>query len=148
MMKRDDNPSPYVFPQGLAGFGSAHEFGFIYEGTGDLVCMQSFDQAEAAFILTQWDTQRLGLPPEVSQEQLVCVSLTREQLKQSDDVLWMLVLNPFADAEWVTANIRAPILLNTATRRGIQCIQRDTSLPLRYHWMKHPAAKVLAAVNA
>jgi len=148
MQKSDENASPYIFPQGLAGFGSAHEFAFIYGGTGDLVCMQSLDQMEASFILTSWDEQRLGIPPHVSQEQLDCLDMTLADLNQSDDIMWMLVLNPFADSTWVTANIRAPILLNTATRRGIQCIQHDAVLPLRYHWMKHPTAPVLAEANA
>ncbi|MBL1352431.1 MAG: flagellar assembly protein FliW [Zetaproteobacteria bacterium] len=146
--KSDNNQDPYIFPQGLAGFGSAHAFGFIYAGTGDLVCMQSFDQVEASFILTAWDDERLGCPPHVSQDQLHCLDMTRQQLEAGDDVLWMLVLNPFADSTWVTANIRAPILLNTVTRRGIQCIQHDTTLALRYHWMKHPTAPALTAANA
>ncbi|MDQ6995424.1 MAG: flagellar assembly protein FliW [Mariprofundaceae bacterium] len=148
MTKSDCNQEPYIFPQGLAGFASAHKFGFIYEGTGDLVCMQSFDQVEASFILTAWDEKRLGLPPHVSQEQLHCLEMSRQQLEAGDEMMWMLVLNPFADKAWVTANVRAPILLNMLKRRGIQCIQRDTSLPLRYHWMKHPAAPVLATANA
>jgi len=146
MMKDDGKASPYLFPQGLAGFGSAHEFAFIYEGVGDLVCMQSIDQMEASFILTPWDENRLGKPPHVSQEQLSCLDMTQAELEQAHDIMWMLVLNPFADHIWVTANIRAPILLNTATRRGIQCIQQDNQLPLRYHWMKHPSPDPVAAV--
>jgi len=147
MQKSDDNPSPYIFPQGLAGFSSAHEFAFIYEGTGDLVCMQSLDQVEASFILTPWDEKRLGSPPHVSQEQLDCLKMSSSELQRKEDIMWMLVLNPFADSVWITANIRAPILLNMVTRRGIQCIQRDEMLPLRYHWMKHPTASVMAAAN-
>jgi len=147
MPKSDSNQKPYVFPQGLAGFGLAHEFGFIYEGTGDLVCMQSLDQVEASFILTAWDEKRLGSPPRVSEDQLNCLEMSREQLEQGEGLMWMLVLNPFADTIWVTANIRAPILLNMTQRRGIQCIQHDTKLPLRYHWMKHPSAPVLAVAN-
>jgi len=94
MQKSDHDQEPYVFPQGLAGFGSAHDFGFIYEGTGDLVCMQSFDQVEASFILTAWDKERLGVPPRVSEDQLNCLNMTREQLDQDRDLMWMLVLNP------------------------------------------------------
>jgi len=139
---------PFYFPQGLAGFTSAHQFGFIYEGVGDLVCMQSIDQIEAAFILTPWDEGRLGKPPEVSQEYLSCVHASQEQLAQAEDMLWMLVLNPFADAAWVTANLRAPILLNMQARRGVQCIQHDAKLPLRYHWMRHPEQTAVTAASA
>ncbi|MDQ6973645.1 MAG: flagellar assembly protein FliW, partial [Mariprofundaceae bacterium] len=77
MPKSDNSQEPYIFPQGLAGFASAHEFGFIYEGAGDLVCMQSLDQVEASFILTAWDEKRLGFPPRVSQDQLNCLNMSR-----------------------------------------------------------------------
>lgn len=137
----------FYFPQGLAGFTSAHEFGFIYEGVGDLVCMQSIDQVEAAFILTPWDVERLGQPPKVSEEQMTCVQTTTAELKQDNELMWMLVLNPFADTEWVTANLRAPILLNMHTRRGVQCIQHNPTLPLRYHWMRHPQQATVAVAS-
>ena len=150
MMKSEEEGgvAPYLFPQGLAGFTSAHEFGFVYEGKGQLICMQCLDQMEAAFILTQWDAERLGEVPELSQEQLACLNLTREQLNSGEDVMWMLVLNPFADKQWVTANLRAPIILNTEDRLGLQMIRYDTTLELRYPWMPQPSQPKLAAVKS
>ncbi len=128
----------FIFPQGLAGFGDAHRFGFIYEGKGDMICMQSLDTPEAAFILTPWDEQRLGAKPELSAEQKGCLHLT-DDAKQDCPIMWMLVLNPFADREWVTANVRAPIALHVNAGRGIQCIRHDASLALRYRWMPQPS---------
>jgi len=128
----------FIFPQGLAGFGDAHRFGFIYEGKGDMICMQSLDSPEAAFILTPWDEQRLGSVPELSAEQKDCLHLTNDE--QSDSIMWMLVLNPFVDQAWITANMRAPIALHASAGRGIQCIRHDTSLELRYRWMPQTSA--------
>jgi len=128
----------FIFPQGLAGFGDAHRFGFIYEGKGDMICMQSLDTPEAAFILTPWDEQRLGIKPKLNTEQMDCLHLTDDG-KQDDLIMWMLVLNPFADQKWVTANVRAPIALHADAGRGIQCIRHDTSLELRYRWMEQPS---------
>lgn len=124
----------FIFPQGLAGFGDAHRFGFIYEGKGDMICMQSLDSPEAAFILTPWDEQRLGAAPELNAEQKDCLHLTNDG-EQGDSIMWMLVLNPFADQAWITANMRAPIALHANEGRGIQCIRHDASLELRYRWM-------------
>ena len=135
-------------PQGLAGLASEHELGFIDEGKGDLVWMQSVDQMEAAFILEIWDMKRLGNPPELSDDQLNCLHLTREKLQSTDHVMWMLVLNQFADTKWVTANIRAPIIINLEARRGVQCIRHDAEYPLRYHWMAQPETQKKAAVMA
>jgi len=131
--------SEFIFPQGLAGFGDAHRFGFIYEGKGDMICMQALDVPEAAFILTPWDEQRLGPVPELSAEQKQCLQLKNDQ-EVANSVMWMLVLNPFADQEWVTANMRAPIALHADAGRGVQCIRHDTSLELRYRWMPQPSA--------
>ena len=124
----------FNFPQGLAGFGEAHEFGFIYEGYGDIVCLQSLDSPEAAFLITPWDEERLGPVPKLPNEQCSCIN-TQAQ----NQIMWMLVLNPFSDKQWVTANLRAPIALNMVARLGLQFIRADSELEVRYRWMKQPS---------
>ena len=123
----------FNFPQGIAGFPDATQFGFIYEGRGNMVCLQSIDMPEAAFILTPWDEERLGKTPSLSQEQRHCLDLSEESA-----LIWMVVLNPFADPEWVTANLRAPIAINMVSRRGVQCIRQEPDLELRFQWMRQP----------
>jgi len=123
----------FAFPRGLAGFPDASRFAFIYEGKGSMLCMQSLEHEEASFILTPWDNNRLGQPPALSKEQRVCLKLT-----EADHVMWMLVLNPFADKTWVTANLKAPIAINESKLMGLQCIRNDTDLELRHPWMKQP----------
>lgn len=125
----------FLFPQGIAGFANATRFGFIYEGVGDMVCMQSTDSPEAAFVLTLWDEERLGPPPGLNEEQRRCL-----ETDDASAVMWMLVLNPFADREWVTANLKAPIAICEATRRGFQMIRPESEFDLRYHWMPQPKA--------
>jgi len=53
--------------------------------------------------------------------------------------MWMVVLNPFIDTQWVTANLKAPVALNPTSRTGIQCIRQEANLDLRYQWMRQPA---------
>ena len=141
VMEKDEvaEQHEFIFPQGLAGFGDAHRFGFIYEGKGDMICMQSLDTPEAAFILTPWDERRLGAKPELNTEQMNCLHLSDDG-KPHDSIMWMLVLNPFADQTWVTANLRAPIALHAGAGRGIQCIRHDASLELRYRWVEQSSA--------
>ena len=123
----------FYFPQGMAGFSDATRFGFIYQGHGDIACIQCIDRPEAAFLLTPWDESRLGNMPELSAEQCRCIHVSSQQ-----EVMWMLVLNPFADEQWVTANLKAPIALNLSDRLGLQCIHPDPELDIRYHWMPQP----------
>ncbi len=126
---------PWHFPQGIAGFPDARDFGLIYEGRGDVACLQCMDRPEAAFLLTLWDEARLGPPPALDESQKQCLDLAEE-----DETIWMLVLNPFADPEWVTANLRAPIAFNPRSRRALQLVRADDELELRYRWMPQPPA--------
>ncbi len=123
----------FAFPRGVAGFPQAHRFGFIYEGKGNMLCMQSLDFPEASFILTPWDKQKLGEHPTLTKEQRTCLKASED-----DVISWMLVLNPFADKEWVTANLRAPVAINESRQTGMQCIFNDDTLKLRYNWMLQP----------
>jgi len=134
MKPESDSEQAFYFPQGLAGFSDAHEFGFVYEGHGDITCLQSIDRPEAAFLITPWDEKRLGPAPELPKEMCNCI-----HIEDQAQIMWMLVLNPFADKEWVTANLRAPIALNVEARKGVQCICQDTELELRYRWMRQPS---------
>ncbi|OIQ00637.1 MAG: flagellar assembly protein FliW [Zetaproteobacteria bacterium CG2_30_46_52] len=130
-----DTVLAFDFPQGIAGFSGAKSFAFIYAGSGDLLCLQSIDMPEASFILTPWNESRLGATPKLSSEQ--------QGLLQADadsEIIWFLVLNPFADKDWVTANLRAPIAICESQQTGLQCIASDTSLELRYRWMAQPKA--------
>jgi len=124
----------FYFPQGMAGFSQAREFGFIYPGHGDIVCIQSIDQPEAAFLVAPWDAQRLGPEPTLSADQCACIRIASQ-----DQVMWMLVLNPFADEQWVTANLKAPVAINPEAHMGLQCIRQEAELDIRYHWQRQPS---------
>jgi len=128
-----EDDRPFLFPQGMAGFPEARRFGFLYSGHGDIACMQSLDCPEAAFLVTVWDDERLGAPPRLSPEQAACLHLA-----EGEAPLWMLVLNPFADAEWITANLRAPLAINMEARIGIQCVRPEPDLELRHRWTRQP----------
>jgi len=130
----EQNPEmAFHFPQGIAGLPGAHRFAFIYEGHGDIVCLQSLDCPEIAFLLTEWDEERLGPPPAIGDERRTCLGLA-----EGEEPLWMLVLNPFADKQWVTANLQAPMAINIDGRTGVQCIRPEDDLPIRYQWMEQP----------
>ena len=129
----NETPQLFHFPQGMIGFPDARRFAFIYHGGGDIACMQSADIPELAFLVTPWDVERLGPPPELGDEARACL-----HLKPNDTPLWMLVLNPFADEAWVTANLQAPLAINMSARIGLQAIRNEEGLEIRYQWMPQP----------
>ena len=131
-----DEVEPLCFPNGMIGFPEAKKYIVLNSGGGDIVCFQSMEQPEASFLMTPWDESRLGPAPALTADQ-------KASLEYSDthNILWLLVLNPFADQEWVLANMLAPVALNQDSGRGMQCIQADPRLELRYHWMPQPSSQ-------
>ncbi|ATX78621.1 flagellar assembly factor FliW [Mariprofundus aestuarium] len=129
-----DDAKLLSFPHGMVGFSEDREFVVLNSGTGDIVCLQSTKRPEASFLMTLWDNERLGSPPPLTPDQ-------KATLKHSDDsqLLWFLVLNPFADKDWVLANLKAPVAMNLDRGIGMQCIQANPKLELRYQWMPQPS---------
>ena len=135
-----DEIEPLCFPHGMVGFPETKKYVVLNSGGGDIVCFQSMEQPEASFLITPWDEARLGSAPALTPDQ-------KNALEYSDthNILWLLVLNPFADREWVLANLQAPIALNQDTGLGMQCIQADPRLELRFHWMPQASQVAKAA---
>lgn len=135
-----DDMKPLCFPHGMVGFPEAKKYVVINSGGGDIVCFQSMEQREASFLMTPWDEARLGPAPSLTPDQKAALECSDPQ-----SILWLLVLNPFADQEWVLANMQAPVALNQDTGIGMQCIQADPQLELRYQWMPQPSQVAKAA---
>ena len=135
-----EEAKPLHFPHGMIGFPAATKYVVLNSGGGDIVCFQSTEQTEASFLMTPWDEKRLGTPPILTPDQKAVLEYTNDH-----NILWMLVLNPFADREWVLANLQAPVALNQDTGLGMQCIQANPKLELRFHWMPQPSKAAKAA---
>jgi len=132
---------PLCFPHGMIGFPEAKQYVVLNSGAGNIVCFQSLEQTEASFLMTPWDEKRLGTPPPaLTPDQKAALNYS-----PTHSILWMLVLNPFADREWVLANLQAPVALNQDTGLGMQCIQADPNLKLRFRWMPQPSKAAKAA---
>jgi flagellar assembly factor FliW len=135
-----DEAKSLRFPHGMVGFPESKKYIVLNSGAGDIVCFQSTEQLEATFLMTPWDEARLGPAPSLTPDQKAAL-----EYSEADNILWLLVLNPFADQEWVLANLQAPVALNQKTGLGMQCIQADSRLELRYHWMPQPTQVAKAA---
>lgn len=126
-----DTPHAFDFPCGMVGFPEAKRYIFLRAGEGSAVCMQCVDHPEAAFLMAPWDEARLGPPPSLKAEEQRLLGLKKDEVP-----MWLLVLNPFSDPDWVFANLRAPVAINAGADIGMQCIQADPDLPLRFCWMR------------
>jgi len=134
MIEEEDHT--LYFPQGMAGFEDAREFGFIDAAKGGIACMRALERPEAKFLVAMWDESTLGTYPEMSSEQRQCLMLDK-----GEQPLWLLVLNSFTDPEWILANMRAPIAINADKARGMQCIRTEPELKIRHRWIRKDIEK-------
>ncbi len=117
------------------GFPHARNYIILDPGAGSIACLQSTECVEAAFLVTPWDKTRLdNRMPDLAREQRACLQYT-----SGCDLQWLLVLNPFTNPDWVLANTRAPIAINLNTMLGMQAIQTDETLDMRYRWLPQPS---------
>jgi len=120
------------FPAGLPGFEACRQFTLLHSEGNDapkLFVLQCLDDPEVAFTVTTPDI--VGLNYEFPLTDSEVASL---QLDNADDASVLLIVSRGEPgASPVRANVMAPLVVNTATRRGLQKIigKVDTSVTLK-----------------
>jgi flagellar assembly factor FliW len=119
-----------TFPAGLPGFEACRQFALLHAEGNDapqLFMLQSLDDADVGFTVTTPDI--LGLNYEFV---LSDAEVDDLQLTDPADVSVLLIVRRDGDNP-VHANVMAPLVINAATRRGLQKIigTVDTSVTLK-----------------
>lgn len=110
----------------LPGFPSNRSFALVQLDDDGVLCqLRSLEDPSLRFLVMPPVPFFPDYAPEVSDE--VVEDL---QIESADDVIVLLVLNAGESLDTTTANLMAPVLINTATRRASQVILDDPSLPL------------------
>ena len=116
------------FPYGLLGFEELHEFCIVaHEPLQPLTFLVACEVSEVAFpILPAWTCLADYAPP-LPAEALEAVGAA------SPDTLTLLAICAVApDTMTLHANLRGPLLINPATRRGYQAVLQDSPYSLRH----------------
>lgn len=119
-----------TFPAGLPGFEACRQFALLHAEGNDapkLFVLQSLDDAEVGFTVTSPDV--LGLNYEFT---LTDAEVDDLQLTEAADASVLLIVRSDSEKP-VHANVMAPLVINTATRRGLQKIigKVDTTVTLK-----------------
>lgn len=112
------DPSKIIeFPRGLPGFESCRRFAlFDMEGEDSkYFILQSLDDTEIAFHISE--PSRFGFSYEISlsDEDAAAIGLT-----DPADIVVVVILSKADDEAPVSANLNAPLVINLATRKGLQ----------------------------
>jgi flagellar assembly factor FliW len=127
----------YYFPQGIPGFEDSREFRLVEEGDVPLAQLISVEDEKIGFILMRpgvlfpdysvdindQDRAVIKLGPEIKEINGSSVLTDLKDKMQAE--VWAIVTLDQQDMAQTTLNLRAPILLNTEQRLGVQLILSD-----------------------
>lgn len=110
----------------MAGFPDRSRFALVQLGEDGLLCqLRSLDDPDLRFLVMPPAPFFPDYAPEVGDD-----IVDDLQIDSADDVIVLLVLNAGASLDSTTANLMAPVLVNTVTRRASQVILDDPNLPI------------------
>lgn len=121
------------FPSGLPGFETSRQFTLLHPEGNDapnIFVLQGVDDPEVTFTVTTPDVLGLNYEFTLTDDEVATL-----QLGNAEDVSVLLIVrsNDEGSATAPQANVMAPLVINTATRRAVQKIigRVDTSVTLR-----------------
>lgn len=113
------------FPQGLPGFESFHNFYFVPEENTLLAQLRAVEDKRIGFVLLK---PQFFFPTYSPVFDLDDKSINDLKVKPESQVeVWAIVTLKYRDLGNTTANLRAPLLINTQEKVGLQHILSDDS---------------------
>lgn len=117
----------FAFPTPLFGFPNHHEYALLPATRNGLWWLQSLQNDATTFLLAD--------PFVLDNSYAVDLGETEKhalQVEQATDVLGLIMITlPPDGGEGATGNFRAPLVLNAASRIGMQVVVRDEQYDLR-----------------
>lgn len=115
--------------KGLFGFEAYQEYLLIHFGDSSsmFMCMQSVENPELSFILADPFTLNPNYSPVISREYT-----DLPELGEDSKVIYYSICVLKSPLERSTLNLKAPLIINTDTRRGCQVMTENKEYSLRH----------------
>jgi flagellar assembly factor FliW len=115
------------FPEGLLGFNELHRFVLLDDPADEIFAwLQSCEEPGIAFPLLEPELFAANYKVQLTKHDLEILGL-----KTQDGVRTFSIITIPNDPTMMTANLKAPIVINVATRMARQCVLQDNSLAIR-----------------
>ena len=116
------------FPRGIPAFETKHEWILVGSDDSAVKWLQSLDDGTLALPVTSPDAIQPDYNARIPEDELNLIG----SVNPADLALLIVVSIPEA-APWnMTANLRAPILINLKTHRAVQVIALNEDYPIRH----------------
>ena len=115
------------FPEGLLGFNELRRFVLLDDPSDEIFAwLQSCEQASIAFPLLEPELFTTSYSPQLAKHDLENLKLKEQKGSRS----FCIITIP-QDPTQMTANLKAPIIINVDLRLARQCVLQDNSLAIR-----------------
>lgn len=120
------------FPNGLIGFENCKKFAIMYDeenkGATRISWLQSLDEPLLALPVIDPLAIVEEYIPVIEDELLASLGNPADE-----DLLFLLAMTVPSDMTKVTANMKAPIIINASTKKGVQLIVENEDYPVKYN---------------
>lgn len=127
----DDN-KVIEFPNGIIGFEDFKKFAILYDIEDDrdtkISWLQSLEEPTLALPVVDPLAVTTEYAPMIEDELLKPLGNPADE-----DLLFLLVMTVPSDMTKVTANMKAPVIISTEERKGIQLIVDNADYPVKFN---------------
>lgn len=128
-----DEKEIIYFPNGIPGFENVKRFILLGRQESDVpfFWLQGVDEPGLAFVVTD--------PFSINPDYFVDVDdreIDEIDIKNAENVLTLVIVTIPEDIKSMSANLKAPILINTQNNMGKQIIMTNETFPIKYYIMK------------
>ncbi|MBR0257647.1 MAG: flagellar assembly protein FliW [Synergistaceae bacterium] len=116
------------FPRGIPAFETNHSWILVGNDDSAVKWLQSLDDGELALPVTSPDAIQPDYNARIPDDELTLIGG-----KNLTDLALLIVVSIPEAAPWnMTANLRAPIVINIKTRKAVQVIALNEEYPIRH----------------
>lgn len=131
------------FDNGILGFEDYKEYTLLYDDKDgerpDISWLQSLDEPALAIPVISPFLVKTDYNPEVEDELLKHLGELRE-----DNIVVLVSLTVPEDIEKISANLKAPFIINSEERKGAQVIIENTEYEIKYYFYEQLLANKAA----
>ncbi len=128
------------FENGIIGFEDYKDYTLLYDDEGDerpdISWLQSLDEVALAIPVISPFLVKPDFNPEVEDELLKPLGELTE-----DNIVVLVSITVPSDIEKISANIKAPFIINSSTRNGAQIIVENPSYEVKYRFYEQLKAR-------
>lgn len=127
-----DDDKILEFPNGIIGFEEYKKFAIMYDednkGKTKISWLQSLEEPLMALPVIDPLAITEEYVPVIEDELLAPLGNSADE-----DLLFLLAMTVPSDMKKVTANMKAPFIINAATKKGVQLIVENEDYPVKFN---------------